>query len=376
MRFISSLSFLLLAGVYSVSGQVRDEYFRSLFVDVYGTAGLMSDNIKSTPLSTNYNEALSNSYQGKIKLTQGLSAGGNVNVGYYFNKKRTIGVASGINYYSQYGKLGMDSFHIEFKAVNPNDPNGGAYRQVISTDHPISETIQFKNTSIPIMLIYKQPINRDLFLTASAGAVYNISLGTTYNTNANFDYEAIYEFEGANNPVYDNSLTPSSNDVLITKAWYESYLAQHPNAPTLNDYFQSANDSGFAKGSVGLNEKVNKSTGNVAFKSGSWGYTAQIAANYRLAKNIYISGGIYYTSQSFKNSSGNNSLPLTSEKIPSKTGQDLGVNYNSLLNEVQTLNSSNYGITIGVRVYINKSAWTHLDPDAMNRITPEGPKAK
>jgi len=52
------------------------------------------------------------------------------------------------------------------------------------------------------------------------------------------------------------------------------------------------------------------------------------------------------------------------------------VNYNSLLNEVQTLSSSNYGITIGVRVYINKSAWTHLDPDAMSRITPEGPKAK
>jgi len=376
MRFLSFMSFLLLAGTYSVSGQVRDEYFRSLFVDVMGSAGLMSDNIKTIPLSTNYLDALSNSYQGKLKFTKGLSAGGNADVGYYFNKKRTIGIATGVNYYSQYGKLGMDSFHVEFKASNPNDPNGGAYRQVISTDHAISESIQFKNTSIPIMLLYKYVISKDLFLTAGAGAVYNVNVATTYNTNANFDYEAIYEFEGINNPVYDNSIVPNSGDVLITKAWYEAYLAKHPNSPTLNDYFQSANDSGFAKGSVGLNEKVNKNTGSVNFKTGSWGYTAQVAANYRLAKNVYIQGGIYYTGQSFKNSTSNNSLTLTSQKIQSKTGQDLGVNYNSLLNEVQTLSSSNYGITIGVRVYINKSAWTHLDPDAMSRITPEGPKAK
>ena len=376
MRFLSFITFIILASTCSVSGQVRDEYFRSLFVDVDGTGGIMSEQMKSIPFSTNYLDALSNSYQGKLKFTKGFSTGGNAHIGYYFDKKRRFGLETGVNYYAQYGKLGMDSFHVEFKATNPNDPNGGAYRQLISTDHAITESIQFKSTNIPLLLCYKLPINKDLFLTVNAGVVYNLNVKTTYSTNANFDYEAIYEFEGANNPVYDNSLIPNSGDVLITKAWYDAYIASHPNSPTLNEYFASANDSGFAKGTVGLNEKVVKQTGNVNFKTGSLGYTAQVAANYRLMKNIYLTGGLYYTAQSFKNTSNNNALTLTSELITNKSGQTVGVNYNSLLNEVQTLNSSNYGVTIGVRVYINKSAWTHLDPDAMSRITPEGPRAK
>lgn len=377
MRFISFISFIILAGTaYTVSAQVRSEYFRSLYVDVDGTAGLMSESIKSIPFSTNYLDAINNSYQGKLKFTKGLSTGGNFQVGYYIDKKRTFGVAAGINYYSQYGKLGMDSFHVEFKSVNPNDPNGGVFRQVISTDHPISESIRLKNTSIPILLLYKRAINQDLFVTAAAGIVYNLSAKTSYNTNANFDYEAIYQFEGVNIPVYDYSVIPGSSDYLITKEWYEAYLVKHPNSPTLNEFFQGKNDSGFAKGTVGLNEKVNKQTGTVKYQSGSLGYTAQIAANYRLMKNVYITGGVYYTAQSFKNTSNNNSLRLTSAKITSSAGQDLGVNYNSLLNEVQTLNGNNYGIMIGVRVYLNKAAWVNQDPDAMQRVTPEGPKAK
>ena len=372
MRILSFISFILLAGTCSVFGQVRDEYFRSLFVDVDGNLGLLSEHMKSIPFSTNYTDALSNSYQGKLKFTKGYSTGASAIVGYYVDKKRTFGISAGINYYAQYGKLGMDSFHVEFQSTNVSN---GTFRQVISTDHPISESIQLKSTSIPIMLLYKRPINMNLFVTASAGIVYNLNVKTNYNTNANFDYEAIYKFEG-NIPVYDNSIIPGSGDDIITKAWYDAYLAKHPNALPLNEYFQSRNDSGYAKGSVGLNEKANKSTGTVKYQTGSLGYTAQVAAHYRLMKNVYLSGGLYYTAQSFKNTSNNNSLTLTSQKVQSKTGQDLGVNYNSLLNEVQTLSGSNYGIMIGVRVYINKAAWTNSDPDAMQRVTPEGPRAK
>ena len=376
MRILTFISFILLTSTYSVFGQVRSEYNRSLYVDVDGTLGLMNESIKTIPFSTNHLDAINNSYQGKLKFTKGFSTGCNVNVGYYVDKKRTFGIASGINYYSQYGKLGMDSFHVEFKSTNPNDPNGGAFRQVISTNHSIAESIQLQTLSIPVLLIYKRAINKDLFLTASAGIVYNLSAKTTYNTNASFDYEAIYQFKGTDNPVYDNSVIPGSEDLLITKAWYEAYLAKHPNSPSLNDFFQSSNDSGAAKGSVGLNEQANKKTGSVKYQSGSLGYTAQVAANYRVMKNVYVTGGVYYTAQSFKNTSNNNSLTLTSSKVQGKNGQDLGVNYNSLLNEVQTLKGNNYGITIGVRVYLNKSAWKNQDPDDMQRVTPEGPKAK
>ena len=375
MRFLSFLFFIILASTYSVFGQVRSEYFRSLFIDVDGTAGLMSERLKTTPISNNYLDPLSNAYQGKLKFTKGYSLGYNANVGYYIDKKRTFGIEAGFYYYAQQGKLGMDSFHVEFKSYTPA---GDVFRQVISTDHSISESIQLKSMSIPLMLMYKRVINDNLFLTASAGVLYNLNAKTTYNTNANFDYEGIFKSEG-NVPVYDNSVVPDSTDLLITKSAYNAFLVKNKgngNLLPLNEYFKFQDSTGVAKGVVGLNEKPSKPTGTAKFQTGSLGYTAEIAANYRLMKNVYLRGGVYYTAQSFKNSSNNNSLPLTSSKVQGgKAGQDLGVNYNSLLNEVSSLNGSNYGITIGVRVYINKTAWKYMEPN-MDRITPEGPKAK
>ena len=364
MRILSFISFIILAGTYSLYGQVRSEYFRSLYVDVDGTVGLMHEGLKSIPFSTNYLNAINNSYQGQLKFKKGFSDGCNVNVGYYIDKKRTFGIGTGISYYSQSGKLSMDSFHVEFKST---DYNGGTFRQVISTDHPISESIQIKSTSIPILLLYKRALNDDIFISVAAGVVYNFNLKTSYNSNANFDYEAIYKFEG-NMPVYDNALVPDSVDLLVTK---KAYLAKNKNGD-VNEYFKFQDSIGK---SVGLNERPNKNTGTIKYQTGSLGYTAQVAANYRLMKNIYLTGGVYYTAQSFKNSSTNSSLRLTDTKIKGTPGQDLGVNYNSLLNEVQTLNGSNYGIMIGVRVYLNRTAWKYMEPD-MDRITPEGPKAK
>jgi hypothetical protein len=363
---------MILASASTMFGQVRSEYFRSLFIDVDVNAGLMSQHIKANPFSTNYTEAINNSYQGKLKFTQGLSVGYEGHLGYYFDQKRRFGVEAGVNVYSQFGKLGMDSFHVEFKKAT--EDQDGYFRQIISTDHAISETIRMNSTSIPLLLTYKKTYNDNLFFTVSAGILYNIKAASTYKTNANFDYEALYQFEG-NVPVYDNSLIPDSTDFLVTKKGYNAFLAKNPNNPTLNEFFKFQDSLGVAKGSVGLNESPNKTTGLVKYSTGSLGYTAEIAANYRLMKNISIRGGIYYTAQSFKNPTNNSSATLTDAKVQGKPGQDLGVTYNSLLSEVNSLNGSNYGITLGIRVYINRTAWKYMEPD-MNRITPEGPHPK
>ena len=306
----------------------------------------MSNKITAIPFSNNYNNVISkDSYQGKLKFTNGFSTGYDVKVGYYFNSKRTFGVEGGFSYYAQQSNLGMDSFHVEFEA---KDVRSNVYRQVISTDHKITETVKLQSMNIPLELTYKYVYTEDLFFT------------TNYKTDANFDYEAIYMFEGTNTPVYDNSPVPNSTDYLITK----SYAVAHKYDAA--SWIQTKHDSGLYN--VGLNEKVNKNSGSVKYQTGTLGYTAEIAANYRLMKNVYARGGIYYTAQSFKNSSANSSSRLTDTKITSAPGQDLGVNYNSLLNEVQKVSSSNYGITIGIRVYINKTAWKYQEND-MDRIT-------
>ncbi len=372
MRIFSLLSLIILASFYSATGQVRSEYFRSLYIDIDGNAGLMSERIKTSPFSTNYTEAINNAYQGKLKFKQGMSVGYEAHLGYYFDKKRRFGVSSGINTYLQFGRLGMDSFHVEFKKAT--QAGDGYFRQIISTNHAISERITMRTTSIPLLLNYKYMYNDNLFFTVAAGIVYNIKASSTYKTNANFDYEALYQFEG-NTPVYDNSLIPDSSDFPVTKAGYNAFLKKYPNSPDLNQFFRFQDSVGVAKGSVGLNESPAKNNGMVKYSTGSLGYTAEIAANYRLMKNIYLRGGVYFTYQSFKNPTNNSSARLTDAKIQGPGGKDLGVTYNSLLSEVNSLNSMNYGITIGVRVYLNKTAWKYMEPD-MDRVTPEGPRAK
>ncbi len=373
MRILSILSFMILAGTYSAVGQVRGEYFRSLFIDVNANAGLMSEKINAIPFSTNYPEAIRNAYQSSLKFTKAYSLGYNVAVGYYFDKKRRFGVSSGVNYYSQYGRLGMDSFHVEFKKATVSED--GYFRQIISTNHKISEFIQMKSLSIPLSVLYKYAYNDDLTISVSAGILYNLSAKSNYNTDANFDYEALYQLSPSNAPLYDSALVPSSTDYLVTRAGYNAFLEKHPGEKSLKAFFKFEDSIGVARGSVGLNESPAQKRGNIGFKSGSLGYTGEIAANYRLMKNIYLRGGVYYTYQSFKNTMGNNNQVLTDAKIQGKPGQDLGVNYNSLLSEVRKIGGSNYGISIGIRVYLNRTAWKYMEPSS-DRITPEGPKAK
>jgi len=373
MRIISVLSLVILAGTYSATGQVRREYFRSLYIDVNGNAGLMSEKINAIPFSTNYPEAIRNTYQGALTFKKAYSLGYNVAVGYYFDKKRHFGVSTGVNWYSQYGRLGMDSFHVEFKKPTQNED--GYFRQIISTNHKISEFIQMKSLSIPLSLLYKFAYNDDLTISISAGILYNLSAKSSYHTDANFDYEALYQLSPTNAPLYDSNLVPSSTDFLVTRAGYNDFLEKHPGEKSLKEFFKFEDSVGVARGSVGLNESPAHKRGNVGFKSGSLGYTGEVAANYRLMKNIYLRGGFYYTYQSFKNTMGNNAQVLTDSKIQGKHGQDLGVNYNSLLSQVGKIGGHNYGITIGIRVYLNRTAWKYMEP-TMDRITPEGPKAK
>jgi hypothetical protein len=340
---------------FSSYGQVRSEWFRSLFLDLEANGGLTNQKINSIPFATNYEDAL-NTQQSAIKFRSGESKGFTAHIGYYFNQKRTIGISSGINYYTQEGTLYMDTFHIEYRSI---DYLGGTFRQVISSTRPIEESIKTKSLSIPLLLNYKYVVNDNLCIIGSAGVTYNVSVSNTYSSSAAFDYEAIYKFEGST-PVYDYSSVPDSSSLLMTKS---AIAASHRDVKT---YFKLHDSLGY---SVGLNMKGVNNSGSVNYKTGSFGYSAEVAAIYKVWRNIYVKGGFYYAGQSFTNKSNNNSLPLTDTKIMGENGKTIGVNYNSLMNEVQSVLIHNYGITLGVRVYFNRNAWKYPEND-MNKVTP------
>ncbi|MES2703735.1 MAG: hypothetical protein V4649_13925 [Bacteroidota bacterium] len=356
MRKLCLISAMIVATTYSSYGQVRNEYFRSLFIDAEINGGFTNQKIKSIPFATNYTDAL-NSTQSGIKFREGRSKGYSVRLGYYFNKSRSIGIGTGINYYKEEGTLSMDTFHIEYRAT---DYQGGTFRQVISSTRRIEESITTKSYNIPLLLHYKYAFNEKLCFLASAGIMYNYKVQNSYSSSARFDYEAIYKFEGTF-PVYDNSAVPDTSSLLMTQAYYTT---KYPGAD-VKEYFRLQDSIGY---SVGLNQKVVNNSGSVTYKSGSLGYTAEVAAIYKVYRNVYLKLGAYYTGQSFTNKSNNNSLRLTDAKIKDASGNTIGVNYNSLLNEVQSVYIHNYGLTFGVRVYINKSAWK--PENDMNKVTP------
>ena len=359
-RILCLVASVIAIGAHDVRGQVRSEYFRSLSADLQVNGGLLSQKITTIPFSENYPQAL-NALQSDIRFSSGQSMGYDFRLGYYFNKKRSLGVGIGINYYKQTGNLNLDTFHIEFRST---DAKYATFRQMISTSRGIREEITARSYNIPLVLKYKKDFNSKLALTVDAGIVYNLSVRNSYNTDARFNYEAVYLFEGGDStvPIYDANPVPSSQAYLVTR---DNFIKKYPNDDIVK-YFDFHQNMGK---SVGLNLSANERSGNVTYKSGSLGYTGEIAINYMFVRNICLRGGVYYTAQSFTNTSNNNSLRLTDAVVRDANNKVVGTTYNSMLNEMQTARNANYGIVLGARVYFNRMAWK-APIDDVNRVTP------
>lgn len=356
-RILCLLAIAGLVGNTNSYGQVRSEYTRSLSADLQVNGGMLSQNYTAIPFSLNYTDAL-NAKQGDIKFKSGQSMGLDFRLGYYFNPKRTLGVGLGFTMYRMTGDLSLDTFHVEFRS---SDATYSTFRQVISTSRRINEAVTATSINIPLLLRYKKDFNEKLALTVDAGILYNINVKNTYNSDAQFNYEGIYAFEGTV-PLYDASPIPSNTSLLVTK---EEYYKDNPGGD-VRKYFAFQDSIGK---SVGLNLPADKKEGTVKYKSGSLGYTGEVAVNYMVVRNICVRAGAYYTYQTFTNTSNNNALRLTDRVIENGTGVNVAANYNSMLNEVQTVKSHNYGLTLGVRIYFNRMAWTTPDDD-MNKVTP------
>jgi outer membrane protein OmpA-like peptidoglycan-associated protein len=160
-----------------------------------------------------------------------------------------------------------------------------------------------------------------------------------YNTNASFDYGAIYayntEVSGGQTAVYDNSPIPSKYDLTLTKPAITEQSGAASVASVLNQYrtLQGMN--------VGLNESPTKTTGNTTFTQGTLGFIVRPAYSYYISNRVAINLGVFYMFQPFNNS------VKSGYMLTDKIGD-----YNSLTNSVSQSMQQSYGINLGVRVYL------------------------
>ncbi len=304
------------------------------------TAGLLWQNLTTANMG-GYTNAVNTNISG-IKFQNGYSRGFDAGVAYFFGKNKNYGVGTGLMYLYQQGDLTMDHFHVEYKST---DNFGNTFRQVLTANGKINESVTTSNMSIPVLFKYNRWITNKVGFNMDLGPVFNILEQNEINTDASFNYEAIYKYTGTQGniiPVYDNSPTPAANDLVITK---ERYASTHPGQ-NVQDYFNSLSNQGY---NVGLNVKPTYKTGTVDYNRPSVGFLIRPAVGIMLNHGMSLNLGAYYLYQNFTNDAAGD------YKITDKKGT-----YNPIANSVSKSVNHCAGISVGFRYNFPK----HKMPEA------------
>jgi len=302
--------------------------------DLNVLGGPLTRNMTIANTSGNYTNGIAGNNTGKLTFKDGMSYGADAQLGYFFGKKGHFGIGAGISYFYQTGTLLLEDFMVQYQSTAAN---GDVFRQMITANpDEIEEDIHVHNVNIPLLLKYKNRFSRRFGFTADAGILYNLQMRHEYETNASFDYEAVYQFTGPGNgrpTVYDNGVTPANTDYLITRANYQN----HHSDGNVGAYFNSQYQQGY---NVGLGVKPNHTSGTVDYLDGSVGFLFRPCLNYFLSDWCALNIGGYYLYQPY-----NNSVP-SGYRLTDKVGD-----YNSSLNSVSSGNSQSYGGNLGVRFF-------------------------
>lgn len=139
----------------------------------------------------------------------GFNFGFDANVGYFFGKKRNLGLGTGLQFIRMQSNLELSKLFVEYQSF---DNSGSTFRQVLRSNNEIKEQIRQNVIGIPLMLMYKKQLNNKWGINVEGGLVFNLATAATYRAeNANFTYEAIYKLDNNGNPAYDNSPVPDPN---------------------------------------------------------------------------------------------------------------------------------------------------------------------
>ncbi|MCW3122094.1 MAG: cell envelope biosis protein OmpA [Flavipsychrobacter sp.] len=339
-----------------------DKMLSNWCLDVNVTGGVLLQDIASDNVNSHYKNAV-NGTASEMKFTRGTSIGIDAEINYFFNKNKHWGLGTGLWYMAQNGQVSMDNFHVEFQST---DYAGNTFRQVITANHGITESLNIRNFNIPLLLKYKVRCSKTVGFTADAGLMFNLVEKNVYSTDASFDYEAIYKLNTTGSTVtstYDNAVVPGSSDLLITK---NQYLTNGITAANVQNYFNTLRAQG---NNVGLGVRAKGSSDNISYKSGSVGFLFRPAVSFYLSDRTALNFGAYYLYQNFQNSSSNNG------QLTNKVGS-----YNSMLGNASSVATHNIGVNIGVRFYLCKAkemqvAVTALEPaeEKEEEVTPPAP---
>jgi outer membrane protein OmpA-like peptidoglycan-associated protein len=138
-----------------------------------------------------------------------------------------------------------------------------------------------------VLLLYKKQLDEHWGFNVDLGVVFNLSSKASYTAQSNFDYEAIYAFDGNGNPIYDASPVPDPNDWLITKAHYEKVNADGK----VNNYFEGLFNQGY---NVGLGVEPSKKEGDVKDYAIQTSFFIQPGVSYRIKPNLALHGQVAY----------------------------------------------------------------------------------
>ncbi len=314
----------------------KDEDLKRWVIDINAMGGIMTQDITTTNPVLNYNNALNSSSIGGLKFENGISYGGNAQIGFFFDNKSHFGIGTGLMYLMQTGDVTMNNYNVEFQST---DGKGDIFRQIITAGGPIKEQLKITNISIPLMLKFKYRFTKRSGISADAGILYNVSLKNEYTTDAMFNYEAIYRHVNTGNgitTVYDNGATPNPSSLLITA---KQYLATHPGGDAAAYLTSQRIANGY---NVGMNVEASEKTGSVDYVQSSVGFMFQPSYSFYFSDKVAMNIGGYIMYQMFTHSP-------TGAHLTDKLGE-----YNSFLNNVTTTNATSYGGNLGVRFYFGK----------------------
>lgn len=321
------------AGAQSKHNYTKDGDLGRWVIDVNAMGGYLMQDYTMPNTMGNYLNAV-NSSTGKMDFSNGYSVGGDLQVGFFFGKKRHFGLGTGINYMYQAGDAGLKDYHVEYQAT---DFAGHTYRQVVSSNYKLNDNVTSQNINIPLVLKYKNRFSRHWGFTADAGAMFNVQMKNDYKTNGSFNYEAIYQRSSDGGYVYDDATVASQSDYFITKA---EFLRNNPTG-NVQAYFDKLRAQG---NNVGLNVSADKREGSVSYKTPSVGLILRPSMNLFLSDHVALDFGVYYVYQTFKND-----VPA-GYRVTGNVGE-----YNPTLTNVSSVASHNIGLNIGARFFIGKA---------------------
>ncbi len=300
-------------------------------------------------------------YDQTPEFSGGRGNGGDIQVNYFFNRERTLGFGTGINFMHYTGTLTMAALHADYQALDAR--TGQAYRQIIRSNSPLQENIRTTTLSIPVLFKVKHQfgsvVNPGRFgISAAAGPVIGFHNQTRSDASGTFSYEAIYRLNGDRTATvsgFDSSFINDRNGVpqpgdtrsslVMTEANYngDGLAAQHLD-------LLSRADNGYNVGlNKGLAPSQREQTSDI--RRLSLGAMVQGGASYQISDHVTFHADAYYAYQHWQGKDNASYKPTTGVR---EEGGTYYANYNALTKGIRKTEYHSYGISAGLRIFFGE----------------------